>query len=63
MDELTDEDVKWCRKVCRELFSQLSQGGDSGPEVVMTSLGYVECWADGSVVFFGKTIAQIDMDD
>ena len=66
--QLTTEDMQHLRKELREL--RLWWGGDEGeldriegPEVVMTSIGYVNLWSDGEVDFHGTTIATVSIDD
>ena len=51
---LTPGDIKHCREVWMDLAED-----EDGPEVVMTSIGYVEVWNDGEVVSFGETLTTI----
>lgn len=66
--QLTTEDMEHLRKELRELL--LWRGGDEGgldcidgPDVVMTSIGYVNLWSDGEVDFHGTIIATVSIDD
>jgi hypothetical protein len=58
---LTDHDKQHLRDEYEEI---LLDGGDiDGPEVVMTSLGYVELWIDGDVCAYGEVIWNVQDDD
>ena len=66
--QLTTEDMQHLRNELREL--RLWAGEDEGeldriegPEVVMTSIGYVNLWSDGEVDFHGTTIATVSIDE
>ena len=66
--QLTTEDMQHLRNELRELrlWAGEDESEDSplnGPEVVMTSIGYVNLWSDGEVDFHGTTIATVSIDD
>lgn len=55
---LTDSDIAHLSEV---LAARLSDpDDDGGPEVVMCSLGYVELWRDGEVVYGGCVVATVE---
>ena len=62
---LTDEDLSWLRQNHDEMMEPPDDHDENepywpdGPDVVMTSIGYVELWADGDVVSGGVRIANI----
>ncbi len=54
---LTDEDLSHCAEVWRELIGDA--GNYDGPEVVMTSTGYVQVWLDGEVTANGDVVGVV----
>jgi len=58
---LTDHDKQHLRDEYEEILSE--EGESDGPEVVMTSLGYVELWIDGDVCAYGEVIWNVQDDD
>ena len=55
---LTEEDIEWLEEC---LASRLEdEDDDGGPEDVMTSLGYVELWRDGEIVYNGTVIYKLE---
>jgi hypothetical protein len=62
MDRLNGHDV---RHLAHELAEKLWNGEgyeDDGPEVVMTSVGYVDLYSDGSVGGYGRILWELDPD-
>lgn len=55
---LTDHDKQRLRDEYEEVLLD-----DDGPEVVMTSLGYVELWIDGDVCAYGEVIWNVEDED
>jgi hypothetical protein len=62
-DRLNGHDV---RHLALELAEKLWDGDgfeeDDGPEVVVTSIGYVDLYSDGSVSGYGRIIWELDPD-
>ena len=50
------------KKTVEEVVVELNLENDSGPEIAMTSIGYVEVWADGTVISYGNQVYQCDVD-
>lgn len=56
---LTERDIEHCREVAEELARGMNPAGGDSSELVMTSIGYVDVWYDGDVVFNGIIIANV----
>ena len=50
------------KKHCEQTVIELNQENCTEPEIIMTSIGYVDVWPDGAVTYFGKQIYQCDVD-
>lgn len=59
---LTEHDKQHLRDEYEEILLDASTDID-GPEVVMTSLGYVELWIDGDVCAYGEVIWNVEDED
>lgn len=57
---LTDRDKQHLRDEYEEILLDYD---NDGPEVVVTSLGYVELWIDGDVCAYGEVIWNVEDED
>jgi len=57
LEGLTSRDIRSCLAHNKRRVKEGKD--DGGPDVVMTSKGYVELWPDGDVVFHGAIICNI----
>ena len=55
---LTEDDIEWLEECLSARLED--EDDDGGPEDVMTSLGYVELWRDGEIVYNGTVIYKLE---
>lgn len=61
MDELTQHDLQHLHEVyTTEVLPFVEDETYDGPAIAMTSIGYVEVFADGDVVAYGQTIGNVE---
>ena len=61
--KLTRRDLDHCQETLLELRAWEQETGEpADPEIIMTSIGYVDVSADGECAAFGRVVALFDDD-